>query len=116
MRVATVTARCIAFSCRWKRNGAPYFGSLHIRLAGNTTCHNHSAAAFGYFRLRASGNRQHHSAILLTLAANRQLAALEVHVPDAQLETFLQPQAGAVQQGRSHMAPRSTGARPGELR
>lgn len=51
---------------------------------------------------RAQRVRQHHPAILLALAATyRQLAALEVPVLDAQLETFLQPQPGAVQQRRN---------------
>jgi len=33
----------------------PNRGSRQMRPAGNTNCHRHSAAAFGYFRLSASG-------------------------------------------------------------
>jgi hypothetical protein len=105
---------------------APQRGSRQIRVAGNTNCHRHSVAAFGYFRPTANGRRpaprlaphrrhaadapaparhqrllcrrrKHRHPILVTLPLpHDDLLAVEVHILDAQLETLFQPEAGTV--------------------
>ncbi len=54
-RTARFTAFCTEDSERWCRRRAPERGSREGFAAGNTYCHPHSRAAFGYFLARAPG-------------------------------------------------------------